>query len=206
MATYSTDDVLPSPLLNGHILFIFLQNQFSVGTTDRLIREQLCPGSQGNFVYQIRRMDEYKKLSDVKEMKLFEAVCALQFDTSKLYIATTAQPKSSHEMKSDVAHSSVDVVVTRQIKRCTSCKYLRKQLHTARLKLLAHKQQQKYIQCDLKRIQADKVLNQKLKRKDLQIVILKKQLRHKDESQELQETKRVLLAVRRRHAEPSYSM
>ncbi|KAK2152685.1 hypothetical protein LSH36_321g01022 [Paralvinella palmiformis] len=53
-------------------------------------------------------------------MKLFEAVCALQFDTSKLYIASTAQPKSSHEMKSNVAHSSVDVVVTRQIKRCTS--------------------------------------------------------------------------------------
>jgi len=88
-------------------------------------------------------MDKYKKLSDVKEMKLFEAVCALQFNTSKPYIASTAQPKSSHKMKSNVAHSPVDVVLT------TSCKYLRKQLHTARLKLLAHKQQQKYIQCDL---------------------------------------------------------
>jgi len=69
-------------------------------------------------------------------MKLFETVYAFQFDTSKLYIAPTAQPKGSQELKSNVVDSSVDVVVTRQIQRCTSCQYLRKSLRTAHLKLL----------------------------------------------------------------------
>ena len=89
MTIYSTDHVLPAAFLNGYILLIYLQNQCSVTSTGRLKMEQLCPGSSGNFVYQIGRLvqstiDTFKKLGDVKELKQFQTVCALQFSTSKL--------------------------------------------------------------------------------------------------------------------------
>ena len=174
---------MPFQVMNGHILYLYHVNESSLTKTENAVNSKFSGESSDlpPLKNRIRRLvdktfGKFHKLTNPDEFKTFTGVCEEGFSVA--CSVHRSQPSTEVGATVDPVTAGPSTGCAEDRSRCARCAVLRERLKRAiRTRKEMHEQHvniTRFLQTQLRKRQAVRVLNQKLKRKDETIGKLKR--------------------------------